>query len=108
MNLTSNKDYNISLAIQSIDPTARCKVIYNQKELPVIVCEDGEISFTESELDVKGAELNRLYGHVECRVKNYPPIHEQLDMIYWDKVNQTTVWEDTISNIKNNICPKGQ
>lgn len=30
----------------------------------------------------------------------YPDIGEQLDMIYWDKVNQTNIWADTISKIK--------
>lgn len=30
----------------------------------------------------------------------YPPIGDQLDMIYWDSVNKTTVWQDTIAAIK--------
>ncbi|MBP3545601.1 MAG: hypothetical protein J6K16_00530 [Alphaproteobacteria bacterium] len=30
----------------------------------------------------------------------YPDIGEQLDMIYWDKVNQTNIWADTINKIK--------
>lgn len=47
-----------------------------------------------------------LDGFVVCRVSNYPPINEQLDMLYWDKINGTTKWEDAITNIKNNLCPK--
>ena len=30
----------------------------------------------------------------------YPAIAEQLDMIYWDSVNHTTVWADTIAAVK--------
>tara|TARA_R100001086_G_scaffold235218_1_gene158025 strand:- start:256 stop:555 length:300 start_codon:yes stop_codon:yes gene_type:complete len=30
----------------------------------------------------------------------YPPIGEQLDMIYWDKVNGTNNWIETINSIK--------
>jgi len=33
------------------------------------------------------------------RIK-YPSIQDQLDMIYWDKVNNTTTWQDTISAVK--------
>ena len=36
----------------------------------------------------------------ESRLVNYPLIEEQLDMIYWDQVNGTTVWKDTITKIK--------
>ena len=36
----------------------------------------------------------------ELRTMAYPSISEQLDMQYWDSVNGTTVWADTISNVK--------
>lgn len=34
------------------------------------------------------------------RAREYPSIQEQLDMQYWDSVNGTTVWQDTINAIK--------
>jgi len=34
------------------------------------------------------------------REAEYPSIQEQLDMQYWDKVNGTTNWEDTIAKVK--------
>lgn len=37
----------------------------------------------------------------EKRQKEYPPINEQLDMIYWDKVNNTNVWQSKIAEIKS-------
>ena len=39
-------------------------------------------------------------SYIELRQQNYPSISDQLDMIYWDKVNNTQIWQDTISQIK--------
>ena len=36
----------------------------------------------------------------ELRAMAYPPISEQLDMQYWDGVNGTTMWADTIAAVK--------
>jgi hypothetical protein len=38
--------------------------------------------------------------HVHKR--QYPPIEEQLDMIYWDQVNGTTKFKEMIDEIKTN------
>ena len=42
----------------------------------------------------------RALTYAEQRQRAYPPLAEQLDMIYWDKVNNTQVWSDTIAHIK--------
>lgn len=34
------------------------------------------------------------------RIEAFPSIGEQLDMIYWDQINGTTVWRDLVANIK--------
>jgi len=34
------------------------------------------------------------------RRASYPTIADQLDMLYWDKINGTTTWQDTITAIK--------
>ncbi len=39
--------------------------------------------------------------YVELRKNDYPSIEDQLDMIYWDKVNNTNYWHDKIAAIKN-------
>ena len=39
--------------------------------------------------------------YATLRSQEYPSREEQLDMMYWDKVNGTTVWEDTIQAIKD-------
>jgi len=35
------------------------------------------------------------------RATAYPTIQEQLDMQYWDGVNGTTIWADTVAQIKS-------
>lgn len=39
--------------------------------------------------------------YVEQRRAAYPAIEEQLDMLYWDKVKGTNIWQETIAEIKN-------
>jgi len=38
--------------------------------------------------------------YAKDRAAEYPPLEEQMDMQYWDSVNGTTVWADTIAAIK--------
>lgn len=38
--------------------------------------------------------------YIELRIAEYPAISDQLDMIYWDHINGTNVWTDTIKKIK--------
>ena len=40
------------------------------------------------------------------RKAEYPSVEEQLDMIYWDKVNGTNLWQEKIASIKAKY-PKG-
>ncbi|MBR5130210.1 MAG: hypothetical protein IKV03_03200 [Alphaproteobacteria bacterium] len=39
--------------------------------------------------------------YVDKRIAEYPSIPDQLDMIYWDKVNGTNLWQEKITEIKN-------
>ena len=35
------------------------------------------------------------------REENYPTIGDQLDLIYWDKINKTNNWMATIKKVKD-------
>ena len=35
------------------------------------------------------------------RRDEYPPVEDQLDMLFWDKKNGTTEWEDSVQVIKD-------
>jgi len=39
-------------------------------------------------------------AYKEQRAIAYKPLAEQLDMMYWDKVNGTTTWQDHIDQVK--------
>ena len=39
-------------------------------------------------------------SYAEKRQAEYPSIPDQLDMIYWDKVNSTNLWQEKIAAIK--------
>lgn len=40
-------------------------------------------------------------GYKTARQEAYPTITDQLDMLYWDKVNDTTTWKDAIAQVKS-------
>ena len=40
-------------------------------------------------------------SYTELRAAEYPSLQEQEDMKYWDEINGTTVWRDTITAIKD-------
>ena len=45
-------------------------------------------------------KLNAIGAVQETRKNLYPSFEEQLDMQYWDNVNNTTTWKDKIAEIK--------
>tara|TARA_R100001460_G_C3509770_1_gene171354 strand:+ start:536 stop:838 length:303 start_codon:yes stop_codon:yes gene_type:complete len=58
---------------------------------------------TEQEILDKQTELQTEYDNNQYqrdRANDYPPIEEQLDMQYWDKINGTNNWETMIAEIK--------
>ena len=40
-------------------------------------------------------------GYKRARQVAYPSVGDQLDMLYWDKVNDTTTWKDAIADVKS-------
>ena len=40
-------------------------------------------------------------GYKEARKSAYGSIEDQLDMQYWDSVNDTTTWKDHIAQVKS-------
>ena len=57
------------------------------------------VALEQSKIDAARIELNKLnYQH--DRVMEYPNISDQLDMLYWDQVNGTTLFKDAIAKVK--------
>jgi hypothetical protein len=44
--------------------------------------------------------MHNIVPYVQARMKAYPPVGEQLDMLYWDKVNGTDNWKQLVDSIK--------
>ena len=64
------------------------------------------MEFSEADYDQAITDLaNSKYdeqenGYKRARQEAYPSIPDQLDMLYWDKVNDTTTWKDAIADVK--------
>ena len=62
--------------------------------------------FTDAEYDQAVTDLanskfdEQENGYKRARQEAYLPIAEQLDMQYWDGVNETTNWADHIAQVK--------
>ena len=53
---------------------------------------------TRTQKDKDKEDLDEIHNRRKDRYKSIP---DQLDMMYWDKINSTTTWEDHISDIKS-------
>ena len=51
-------------------------------------------------LDINDSVVDRVI--IDLRIKSYKSIEEQLDMQYWDIVNNTTNWKTAIDTVKTN------
>ena len=62
----------------------------------------GQTPPTEKEIEDKLKELQAEYDAKQYqRDRQYPPIGDQLDLQYWDKVNGTSKWQESISKVKS-------
>jgi hypothetical protein len=60
-------------------------------------------SITYAEFVSEYSKVKEIYdneNYKRQRINEYPSLQEQLDMQYWDSLNGTTIWQDTINQIK--------
>jgi hypothetical protein len=55
---------------------------------------------TEWNIDAERIEVFETLKYQRDRAAEYPSLQEQLDMQYWDKINNTTNWQDAINTVK--------
>lgn len=53
-----------------------------------------------SEIETKYQEFRTATDYINNRKSAYKTIEAQLDMMYWDQVNSTTLWRDHIASVK--------
>ena len=73
---------------------------------PSIITIRGDVAYDANEqvvsYDLAAAEaLVAANAYKDQRATAYPTIQEQLDMQYWDGVNGTTIWADTVASVKS-------
>ena len=63
-----------------------------------------QISIDDEIVDAKIIELTEEYEALQYqrdRAVSFPTWQEQMDMQYWDQVNGTTTWKDSIAKVKS-------
>ena len=66
--------------------------------------DNNPITLVQSDIDAARVTLNAEFNAVKYktdRAEEYPSIGDQLDMIYWDKKNGTTTWDDAVEAVKD-------
>jgi len=92
---------DIIKSILAINPTAQVSVSAN--DINQITWHNGTTPIPANEILAKQQELITEYNsnqYQRDRAKDYPSIQEQLDMQYWDKVNNTNNWQTKVNEIK--------
>jgi hypothetical protein len=90
-------------ALKSIRPTAQWSITGDDEYENIVWLDENTTKPSFDEVisaSTKVQEAKNLELYKQKRFVDYPKIQEQLDMLYWDKINGTTVWQDTISAIK--------
>jgi len=98
---------DIIKSILAINPNA--KVSVNAEDINQITWHNGTTPITANKILAKQQELITEYNSKQYqrdRAKEYPSIQEQLDLQYWDKINNTNKWEEAINAVKTKY-PKG-
>ena len=71
-----------------------------QEDIPFTAEEETARNIEEAAVAAKKADYIANEKYKDDRCKAYGDIGDQLDMQYWDKVNDTTVWADHVAAVK--------
>jgi len=88
-------------SIKAINTNAEVSV--NANDINQITWHNGTQPIPANEILAKQQELIAEYNSKQYqrdRAKAYPSIQEQLDLQYWDKINNTNKWEEAINAVK--------
>ena len=98
---------DIIKSILAINPIA--EVTVNADDINQIEWLNGTKPISSDKILAKQQELIAEYNakqYQRDRAKSYPSIEDQLDLQYWDKINNTNKWEEAINAVKTKY-PKG-
>ena len=92
---------DIIKSIKAINPNAEVSV--NADDINQITWLNGTQPIPANEILAKQQELITEYNSKQYqrdRAVDYPSLADQLDMQYWDKINNTNNWEQAINAVK--------
>jgi hypothetical protein len=85
-----------ALADQEIE---EAKPLYKQVNNERLEFTDDD--YAQAKIDLGNSKWNeQQFGYIQARQEAYGSIADQLDMQYWDAVNDTTTWKDHIAKVK--------
>jgi len=91
---------DIIKSILAINPNAEVSV--NADDINQITWLNNTQPIPTNQILAKQIELQAEYEAKQYqRDRKYPSIPDQLDMLYWDKVNGTENWLNSIESVKN-------
>ncbi len=62
------------------------------------------VTLVQSQIDAARVTLDAEFAaskYKTDRAEEYPSIGDQLDMLYWDKKNSTSTWDDAVKAVKD-------
>ena len=63
--------------------------------------EFSEADYDQAKIDLGNSKWQeQQFGYIQARQEAYGDLASQLDMQYWDSVNNTTNWKDHIAQVK--------
>jgi hypothetical protein len=89
-------DVDIAQAIHSLDASAEFSI---REDIITWITDEIAQEDIQSELSRLQAEYDGLQ-YQRDRASEYPSFGDQLDMQYWDGINGTTTWADSIQAVK--------
>lgn len=58
--------------------------------------------YAQAKIDLGNSKWDKQqFGYIQARQEAYGSLSDQLDMQYWDLVNDTTTWKDHIAKVKS-------
>ena len=94
---------DIAKAILAIKSDAQVSI--DNEDINKITWHDGNpTNITNQQITDKQAELQAEYDtkqYQRDRKKEYPSWQDQMDLQYWDKINNTSTWQDAVQAVKD-------
>ena len=95
---------DLSKALTSLYPGAQWSLVGNDYSGLDWMMSNTLPKPSKEELEAEADRLHQVWlnnQYQRDRALEYPPITNQLDMLYWDKINGTNNWEQAVQAVKD-------